>query len=89
MRRWSTTGLAQLVKLVIVPLFGLAMLLIEQQRDTPRPLLVTVGLVLVGIAPASVVELFLTGRGNQSTPPAAPTPPTPPPVGTPEGSSTP
>ena len=78
MPRWSTTGVAQAVKLVIVPLFGLAMLLLEQQRDTPRPLLIGAGLILIGVAPASVLERFL-GRAPD-VPPTAPTGPTPPPT---------
>ena len=85
MPRWSTTGAAQVVKLVLVPLFGLAMLLLEQQRDAPRPLLVGAGLILIGVLPASYLERFL-GRGPD-VPPTAPTAPTLPPAGPSDGAS--
>ena len=95
MLRWNTTGVAQVVKLVIVPLFGLAMFLLEQQRDSPRPLLVGASLILIGVLPASQLERFLPGRGPDG-PPTAPTGPTPPPtppalppVGSSEGPSSP
>jgi hypothetical protein len=86
MPKWSTTGAAQFLKLVIVPMFGLVMLLLEQQRDVPRPLLVAVGLVLIGVAPASVLERFLSGRGPD-VPSVVPTPPTSSSTGTPDRSS--
>jgi hypothetical protein len=88
MPRWSTSGAAQVVKLVVVPLFGLVMLLIEQQRDEARPLFVAAGFVLIGVAPASVLERFLSGP-RPELPPAAPTPPTSPSTGSSDGSSAP
>jgi hypothetical protein len=77
MPKWSTTGAAQFVKLVIVPVFGLAMLLLEQQRDVPRGLIVGAGLILIGVAPASVLEVFLARRIPPAEPPAPPAPPSP------------
>lgn len=90
MPRWSTTGVAQVVKLVLVPLFGLAMFYLEEQRDTPRPLLLGASMILIGILPASYLERFFPGRGPD-VPPTAPTPPTPPALpsaGPPDGAST-
>lgn len=95
MPKWSTTGAAQVVKLVLVPLFGLAMFYLEEQRDAPRPLLLGASMILIGILPASYLERFFPGRGPD-VPPTAPTgpiqPPTPPPAlpsaGPPDGAST-
>jgi hypothetical protein len=82
MLKWSTTGAAQVVKLVIVPIFGLVMLLLEQHRDVPRGLIVGAGLILIGVAPASVLETFLSGRRppGPSVPPAPPSSQTAPPA---------
>lgn len=72
MLKWSTTGVAQFVKLIMVPAFGLVMLLIEQQRDVPRELIVGAGLLLVGVGfPGGIIEAFLSSR----RPPEPPAPP--------------
>lgn len=100
MPRWSTTGVAQVIKLVIIPLFGAVTFLLEQQRDSPRPLLVGASLILIGVLPASYFEgRFFPGRGPDVPPTAPtgptqppilpPTPPVPPPAGPQDGASTP
>lgn len=71
MPRWSATAAAQTIKLIVVPVFGLLMLYGEQQRDVPRTLLVVTGLILIGVAPASVAEWLLLGR-SPSQPAAEP-----------------
>lgn len=82
MPKWSTTGAAQFVKLIVVPIFGVVMVAIEQQRDTPRSLILAAGMVLIGVLPAGAIEWALSGR----RPPEPPAPPTQPGPATEDGS---
>jgi len=89
MPKWSTTGAAQFVKLVIVPVFGLAMFLLEQQRDEPRGLILGAAMVLIGVFPASAMEMILARRLPPGPPEPPSTPPAAPPLAPPaDGSQT-
>lgn len=79
MPRWSTAGAASLIRLVLLPLFGMVVFLLETTRDDVRPLPFFASLVLMGVLPAAALfEGKLGGLTGPPPPPPSPPEPLPP-----------
>ena len=65
--RWTTSGVATVIRTVGTSAAGIVILVMEELRDSPHPLMVAAGLVMAGVVPASAAVDWLTGRRPGNT----------------------